>query len=51
MEGIRPVIAANAPASNVRASGKPVAPTQITVGTATYDSVPWKDRPSTPAKK
>lgn len=27
------------------------APTQVHVGTATYDSVPWKDRPATPAKK
>jgi len=33
------------PASNVRA------PSKIHVGTATYDSVPWSDRPVTPAKK
>lgn len=38
--------AVSQPASNVRA-----APSKIHVGTATYDSVPWKDRPVTPAKK
>jgi len=27
------------------------APSKIHVGTATYDGVPWKDRPATPAKK